>query len=188
MKLGITPKPSVYGAAAPKKEKRTWWAANSWWVFTLCGFMLAIMIGLSVSGDDKTADSGKRDNPAQNDERKVNDNREAEDNTYPVYNVQQNDISGTWVEQDPQASVFEIRQNGNSIDAKVYLNNQLVSEGVGTIDQRNVLLKIDLFGVVTLLNLTVSPDRMYLNGNYTVQLTGDSQPIQLKKQTSGTRN
>lgn len=196
VKLGITPKPSVYGTAASKKEKRTWWAANSWWVFTLCGFMLAILIGLSVSDSNADTANSKNNPPANNQSRQTTDNTQTQ-NTYPVNNTQSydnspaytgNDVSGIWIEQDAQPSVFEIVQNGNSITARVYMNNQLLSEGVGTIDNRNVLLKIDLLGVVTQLNLTLSPDKMYLNGNYFVQITGDTQPIKLKKQPAGTAN
>lgn len=193
VKLGIAPKPTVYsgGGGSTVKNKRTWWATNSWWIFTSCGFMLAIVIGLSVSDNEQTGNFNNADNtiPANTDNRQANDNTQTQ-STYPVNNAPSYhyDISGFWVEQDPEASVFEIIQNGVSLTTKVYVNGQLVSEGLGTIDNRTVLLKIDLFGVVTQLKLTLSPDQMYLNGNYVVQITGDSQPIKLKKQTSGTAN
>ncbi|WP_162944512.1 toll/interleukin-1 receptor domain-containing protein [Flavisolibacter nicotianae] len=91
-------------------------------------------------------------------------------------------LAGTWDEVDEGVtSTFVLRQAGNQINLQVEMSGQVISTGTGVVDHNHVELNFTLLGMPTVLKATLSEDGKKLNGTYTIQTTGEAQPVQLKR-------
>lgn len=190
---GIQPMKNQPQAVAPAmpapKKSRTW-------LYVGIGFALAIVvlliIGSLMQQDQKTAgtNTGTEQNKQEQDISSSNTNT-AVDQTSPQPNKNTNpedgttsaNITGTWQEVDEgETATFVLRQNGNNIGVQVQMNGQIISTGTGQINNRDVVLNFLLLGMPTVLNATLANDGNTLNGSYTIQTNGTTQPVQLRRQ------
>ena len=94
-------------------------------------------------------------------------------------------IAGRWDEVDEgETSTFILAQDGNRIGVQVMLSGQMISTGSGEVNNRNVFLNFTLLGLATTLRATVSADGNTMNGTYTIQANGTTQPVKLVRRTN----
>lgn len=187
--MGIPPLKAQPAASSIQefKKRRTW-------MYIGAGFILAI-VSLAIIGYYMEKDKGPEKVAAQTqaglqkgvstsvDEPPATSqsNEPATSNTESG-NTDDSNVAGTWDEVDEGVtSTFVLRQAGNQINLQVEMSGQVISTGTGVVDHNRVELNFILLGMPTVLKATLSEDGKKLNGTYTIQTTGEAQPVLLKR-------
>jgi hypothetical protein len=190
-KAGIEPLRAAQKAVAPPAEPRK----RKTWVYVSAGFALAfvvlIVIGLLVPEESTvngTSTTIEQHSNAQPGASSLNESGVAElsgSENHPTSGYEEPEqaaatVTGRWKEVDEGiTSTFVLKQNGSNINVQVELNGQVIGSGTGTINNKKVQLNFPLLGFPTILVATLSADNNTMNGTYTMQATGEEQPIQL---------
>ena len=152
------------------------------WIYSAAAFVIVVIatlliVNLTKSKNDNSAPTSKLDTTQTSVTSSTTNISESATETV---SHDKNNISGTWEEDDPGVkSNFILQQTGEHIKVKVQSMGQVLSEGEGTINGKNVELKFELLGSATVLKGNLSDDGNKISGTYTMQLTNDPQTIVL---------
>jgi hypothetical protein len=188
---GIQPmknQPQVIASAPPApKKNRTWLYVG---ITVISTIVVLGIIGSFMEQEQKTGgtNTGTELNTQQKDASPTNTNTAVDQtssqpnkDTNPEEETTGANVTGTWQEIDEgETATFVLKQSGNYIGVQVQMNGQTISTGTGEISNKNVTLNFPLFGMATVLNATLSNDGNTINGSYTIQANGTTQPVQLK--------
>lgn len=175
------------------KPKKSFLARFSWLGFILIGIIIAAVIlskdtdtsnGLDQSPNlDKTSSSSGQSTDPSPGNNPTNQAEVQQPLSQPATSSSNANVDGYWKEIDQgETSEFDIIQNGNILSTDVYLMNQLVSSGGGSITGKNLTLSVMMFGVNATINGVVSDDGKTINGTLYVPSTGQRAPIKFVKQ------
>jgi hypothetical protein len=183
--VGIQSKNEIEHAAR-ETGKKPWFTRYALWILLLFGIIVIGIVlfqkgqmGETSLDKSKTEQTSARDSVLSPQNTSIHPSGNGVDPGL----VRPGNITGTWVEQDEGArSTFIIQQSAKQLTVEVHALGQKISTGTGTIDDRQVVLHFDMFGNRVLLKANISPDQQTMKGTYTFELTGDDQPVVLKKE------
>lgn len=184
-KIGIPPKKQAMTATAvqaPPRKRKTWlYVAGG---FVLC-FVVLVVIGSLMNEEKKAANpNNATENTAENKLQAETTPTQTEAVTSGGTAAETStSITGTWLEDDEgEKSAFVLRQSGSMVDVVVQAMGQNIATGSGEIRGRDVVLNMPLFGVPTVVHLTLSADGRKMTGTYTMQANGVAESIRLTRQ------
>jgi hypothetical protein len=180
-KIGIPPKKlTTTTPQTPPSRRKIWpYVAGG---FALCLIILVVIGSLmnedaknTTAGTSPSYSAGSKQQPEETVPQKVT---ASDDAAMP----ETNNITGSWLEDDEgEKSTFVMRQNGSAVNVVLQAMGQNIATGSGVINGRAVVLNMPLFGVPTVVHLTLSADGRQMSGTYLMQSTGVAENIRLNR-------